>query len=127
MVAERLYDAFRDAPGPKRKPVPRPATADLSGHWEIDIEFVASATRLKLYLSARASELAGSYSSPLVPHGTVKGTVSGNEVEIRTHGRFEATNFDYIFRGTAAGDEMSGTVELGWEYGQAPWKARRVG
>ena len=127
MVAERLYDAFRDAPGPKRKPAPKPATADLSGHWEIDIEFVASATRLKLYISARASELAGSYSSPLVPHGTVKGTVSGNEVEIRTHGRFEATNFDYIFRGTAEGDQMSGTVELGWEYGQAPWKARRVG
>lgn len=126
VVAERLYEEFRSAPGPKPPKKLRPPAANLSGHWEVDIEFVASATRMKLYINADGSELAGSYSSPLVRHGQVTGTVDGDAVEIKINGRYEATDFNYVFGGKIADDRMEGIAELGWEYGQAPWKARRL-
>jgi hypothetical protein len=61
-----------------------------------------------------------------VPHGTLQGHIDGNRVTFQIRGRYEATNLDYKFEGDATADEISGIVELGWEYGRASWRARRT-
>jgi len=126
VVAERLYEVLKNAPGPKPKPKRQPASVDVSGHWLADLEFVASSTRLHIYLDADGNEISGSYSSPLVRSGTLQGYVDGDRVTFQIRGRYEATTFDYQFEGDAAADEISGIVELGWEYGRAKWRARRA-
>lgn len=126
IVAARLEEEFRHAPGPKTKPATQPPVANLSGRWDIDIRFIASSTRWRLYLDNNGNEIAGVYSSPVVPEGTVAGKIDGNQVEIRSHGRHQGMEFHYIFRGTVRDNGMQGLVNLGWEDGSVPWTARRT-
>ena len=127
VVAERLYEELSNAPGPKPAKKRRAPAGDVSGHWEVDLKFIAGSTSMNFYLDADGNELAGSYSSPLVPHGQVSGTLDGDTVEIKINGRYEGTVFNYVFGGKVRGNRMEGVAELGWEYGQAPWTARRLG
>ena len=82
--------------------------------------------RLAIYLDHDGNGLSGIYRSPVVPEGTLAGSISGNRVEIRSHGRHEGMDFRYVFTGSATADRMEGSVALGWEDGSAPWVARRV-
>jgi len=43
IVAERLVEEFRNAPGARPQPAKTPPTADLTGLWEIDITFLVRA------------------------------------------------------------------------------------
>ncbi len=126
IVADRLYEEFRKAPGPKPKPEMKAPAANLTGQWEIDISFLASATRWRIHLDHNGHELAGSYSSPVVPQGRLAGSISGDRVEIRSQGRYEGMPMSYVFTGTAHYGKMEGKVALGWEDGSAPWVARRI-
>ena len=127
IVAERLYEEFRNAPGPKPKPARKPALTNLTGRWEIDITFLASSTTWRLYVDHNGSELGGVYSSPVVPEGTLTGRIDGDQVEIRSHGRHQGMAFNYVFTGTVRGNRMEGTVALGWEDGSVPWVGRKIG
>ena len=127
IVAERLYAEFRNAPAPKPKPALAPASANLTGRWEIDITFAASSTAWQMYLDNDGNEFGGVYRSPVVPEGTVKGQISGDRVEIRSRGRHEGMAFNYVFTGVVTADQrMEGEVALGWEDGTARWAARRA-
>ena len=127
IVAERLYEEFRGAPGPKPKPAVMPASANLTGRWEVDITFAASFTKWHMYLDNDGNQLGGVYRSPVVPEGTVTGQISGDRVEIRSRGRHEGMAFNYVFTGVVtAGQRMEGEVALGWEDGSVRWTARRV-
>lgn len=127
IVAERLYEEFRNAPAPKPKPPLAPPSANLTGRWELSIAFAASSTTWQVYLDHDGNQLGGVYRSPVVPEGTVKGQVSGDRVEIRSHGRHEGMAFNYVFTGVLEGKQaMEGEVALGWEDGTARWTARRL-
>lgn len=128
IVAERLYEEFRNAPAPKVKPPDLPPSSNLSGRWELDITFAASTTAWQLDLDNNGNELGGVYRSPVVPEGTLKGRISGDKVEIRSQGRHEGMAFNYVFTGVvnAGGGGMAGEVALGWEDGTVRWAARRV-
>jgi L-seryl-tRNA(Ser) seleniumtransferase len=126
IVAERLAEEFRNAPGPKPKPADEAPVTNLTGRWEIAIAFLASATSWRLYLDQNGNQLAGVYSSPVVPEGALAGNIRGGRVEIRSHGRHEGMAFHYVFTGTVQGDRMEGMVALGWEDGSVPWTARRI-
>jgi hypothetical protein len=94
----------------------------------LDITFAAGATRWQVYLDQNGNQLGGVYRSPVVPEGTVKGSISGDRVEIRSAGRHEGREFHYVFTGRVREGGMGGMVELGWEDGTAPWVGRmRVG
>jgi hypothetical protein len=127
IVAERLFEEFSKAPEPKAKSVDKPPAANLSGRWEIKITFAAGSTTWRLYLDHDGNKIAGVYSSPVVPYGTVAGKISGDRVEIRSHGRHEGMAINYVFTGSVAGPSMQGTVALGWEDGSVPWAGQRIG
>lgn len=126
LVADRLVEEFRRAPAPRPQPEPLPPVHNLGGNWEIEIQFAASKTIWRMYVGQNASQLAGVYRSPVVPEGSITGTVSGDQVEIRSRGRHEGMAFNYIFTGSATKDRMEGMVALGWEDGSAKWTARRL-
>jgi L-seryl-tRNA(Ser) seleniumtransferase len=127
IVSERLYEEFRNAPAPKPKPALVAPLANLTGRWEIEITFAASSTTWHVYLDHDGTELGGVYRSPVVPEGSVKGQISGDRVEIHSHGRHEGMAFHYVFTGVLTSkQQMEGEVALGWEDGSTRWKARRT-
>jgi L-seryl-tRNA(Ser) seleniumtransferase len=125
VVAERLYEVFRSAPGPKPEKKPAPPSGSLDGHWEVDIMFVANKSRHKLYLQTKGNDIRGLHVGRIAD-GKVKGEIDGDQVYFESRGKYEAARMRYFFKGRLRGDEMGGELGLG-EYGKATWKARRVG
>ena len=125
LVAERLHEILRDAPGPKpSEPQARPAVIDVSGHWDVWIEYSVGSARHKLFLTMQESQVSGEHIGRIAS-GAIRGRVSGREIEFSSSARYEGTSLRYHFTGRARSDQMSGEVDLG-EYGTGRWKAQRL-
>jgi L-seryl-tRNA(Ser) seleniumtransferase len=123
-VARRLYEIFSSpAHAARVKPQPAPAAADISGAWEVEIQYEVGAAKHKLFLTAHGNGVSGSHEGWAF-QGSLKGEMDGERVVLRSSMPVEGTRLSYTFRGAVAGREMSGEVELG-EYGRGKWRARR--
>ena len=126
IVARRLSEVLGKAPRTQRdRPKPAPPSTNLSGVWEIDIEYEVGSARHKLFLNAAGNQLSGSHEG-WAYRGDVTGEIDGDRVLLRSVLPAEASRLSYTFTGTVSGDAMSGNVALG-EYGHARWRARRHG
>jgi L-seryl-tRNA(Ser) seleniumtransferase len=124
VVAQRLYDVFRDAP--KAGAVSSTARpASVEGDWQVDVDFVAGSSRHKLVLKADGTRVKGIHYGRSL-QGALRGTVDGSRVRLTSSLPFEGMHLSYAFTGTVSGDRMSGELDLG-EYGRAQWKARKAG
>ena len=124
-VAERLYEIFSNAPGPKPPPPDKsPASIDVSGHWDVRIDYSVGSTRHKFFLAMQQSQLNGEHTGRIAS-GPIRGRVSGHEVDFTSSARYEGTSLRYRFSGRASGEHMSGEVDLG-EYGTGSWQANRA-
>lgn len=125
LVAERLYEIFRGAPEPKPPRAKHPpATVDVSGHWDLWIDYSVGSARHKLFLSMEQSQLSGEHTGRIAS-GAILGRVSERSVSFASALRYEGTSLQYHFSGRASGEEMFGEVDLG-EYGSGQWKAKRL-
>ena len=125
LVAERLYEIFSNAPGPKLPPPEDPpAAVNVSGHWDVRIEYSVGSARHKFFLAMRQSQVSGEHIGRIAS-GPVSGRVSGSQIDIRSSARYEGTSLRYRFTGRVSGDLMSGKVGLG-EYGAGRWQAKRM-
>ena len=125
VVAERLYEVFRDAPGAKPEKTVAAPVGSLDGHWEVEITYVANKARHTMYLQSKGNAIHGLHRGRIT-QGKVKGEIDGDQVYFESRGKYEAAAMRYFFKGTLRGDEMGGQLGLG-EYGEGTWKARRVG
>ena len=121
-IAAALSRAPRQAAATK---VAAPAT-DVSGQWDVRIEYLASASTHTLHLRQAGNRLEGSHQGDFVSRD-LAGTIEGNEVQIASsyterHG--DALSFRFTGTVAAAGDAMSGTLDMG-EYLAATWTAKR--
>ncbi len=124
-VAERLYEIFRSAPGRKSpRPAAEPPTVDVSGHWDVEIEYSIGTVRHHFFLDMNGAQVRGLHQGRLA-EGRVRGTVADDRVELGTSLRHEGGSWSYRFTGRLQGDEMRGEVGLG-EYGTGRWRARRT-
>jgi len=124
IVADRLHALLA---GPPRKPeansLAAPA-ADLSGQWDVRIEYAAGASRHALHLRQRGHEIDGAHTGDFVSRD-LSGTIDGDKVRLRSaFGEERGDALSYAFTGTVTGDEMSGTLDMG-EYLGARWTAQR--
>jgi D-glucosaminate-6-phosphate ammonia-lyase len=126
IVARRLSEVLSKAPRTSsEKPKLAPPTANLSGVWDVDIEYEVGSARHKLFLNATGNELAGSHEG-WAYQGDLTGEINGDRLLFRSFLPADGNRLSYTFTGTASGDAMSGNVALG-EYGHARWRARRHG
>jgi L-seryl-tRNA(Ser) seleniumtransferase len=123
VVAERLYALLSRPPRVEEKP-PAPPVADLTGTWDVRIEYAAGVSTHHLHVRQRGNDLEGTHQGDFVSRD-LRGSIDGATVRIssaydESHG--DAINF--TFTGTVTGDEISGGAEMG-EYLAARFSARR--
>jgi seryl-tRNA(Sec) selenium transferase len=123
VVAERLHGLLSS---PRRSAADPPAApgADLTGQWDVQIEYAASTSHHTLSLRQRGKDLDGAHGGDFVSRD-LTGTIDGDAVQVRSHlGESSGDALSYTFSGKVKGDEMAGTLDLG-EYLGARWSARR--
>ena len=123
IVADRLF-AVLSNPKKEEPAAPAAAVADLSGQWDVRIEYAAGSSTHSLNLRQRGNEIDGAHRGDFVSRD-VTGTIEGAAVRIRSaYSEQNGDSLNYTFNGNAAGDEITGTLDLG-EYLAARFTARR--
>src|SRR5262245_41201351 len=124
IVAEKISTALAKAPrqtAPARTAAP---ASDLSGQWDVRIEFLASASMHTLHLKQAGNRLEGSHQGDFVSRD-LAGTIEGSAVQISSsYTERHGDALSFRFTGTVDGDAMSGTLDMG-EYLAAKWTAKR--
>ena len=121
VVAERLFAVLSKPVRVEEKPK-APPTTDLTGTWDVRIEYAASASTHRLHLRQRGNDLDGTHQGDFESRD-LRGTIDGDAVRVRSsweHG----DSINYTFSGRVSGDEMTGEVSLG-EYLDARFTAKR--
>ena len=124
IVADRIYEilsARRPAWNPETPSAP---AGDLTGRWDVKIQFAAGTGEHTLHLKQQGNQLTGTHQGEFTARDC-NGTISGDEVRIASSiGEVHGAALSYHFTGKLAGDSMSGDLDLG-EYLNAKWTAKR--
>jgi uncharacterized pyridoxal phosphate-dependent enzyme len=124
IVAQRVYQVLSARHTPKPVEAPAPPVTNLSGRWDIEIQYTASKTTHAIHIQQNDNRLEGTHQGNFLAR-EISGTISGDAVSLTSivterHG----DALTYRFSGTVAGELMSGSLDLG-EYLTATWTARR--
>ena len=120
IIADRLVKILRNPPD--RTKVSKPPAADLSGRWDVHLDFLNATGNHTFTLEQNAGHIQGTHHGEYIARDLV-GSISGNDVLIRSAYQ-KGVRLSYEFRGILRGHAISGDVMLG-EYGAARWKAHR--
>src|SRR5262249_52416015 len=123
IVADRLYAALSQERSPKSSNRPAVPTANLSGRWDVEIEFFSSKGHHTLFLMQEGNQLRGAHKGDFSTRD-VFGTIEGSEVKLRSQLNMPGDSLSFTFAGSIAGDTMSGAVYMG-EYLNARFAAKR--
>ncbi len=123
IVADRLAEILKNAPKPKSKKSTTAPSHDLSGRWDVSVEFTRGSAQHLLFLEVAGTQIAGTHVGSVV-RGPVKGTASGDAVEFSSVLPIEGSKLGYKFSGKIDGDRMAGEISLG-EYPTARFTAKR--
>ena len=125
IVAHRLAEVFRSAPKPKPKAAIKPPAGDVSGRWDVSVQFTRGSAQHLLFLETEGGAIAGTHVGT-VKRGSLKGSIDGDHVMFSSVLPFEGARLGYDFQGTLKGDVIEGEIDLG-EYPKAKFTARRHG
>jgi D-glucosaminate-6-phosphate ammonia-lyase len=123
IVGDRIHEIL-SAPRPSKKPQPPKPAGDLTGRWDVRIEFAAGSAEHSLHVKQQGAEIVGTHQGDFISR-EISGTIDGDEVRIASliseeHG----AALSYHFNGQLSGDTMSGALNMG-EYLTAKWTAKR--
>jgi seryl-tRNA(Sec) selenium transferase len=123
IVADRIHALLKDPPRSPEAATAAPG-ADLTGQWDVRIEYAAGTSNHTLHLMQRGNRIEGSHQGDFVSRD-LAGSIDGNAVRVASeYAESHGDALTYTFTGQVAGDEMSGALELG-EYRAARWTAKR--
>jgi len=125
IIADRLY-AVLSAPHPPKDPPARKApAADLTGMWDVRIEYAAGAGEHSLSVQQQGARIQGIHRGEFVARD-LAGSIDGDTVEMRSMlpERAIGNALSFTFTGKIDGDTMAGELDMG-EYLKARWSAKR--
>ena len=123
VVAERLL-AILSKPEKAEDKTPAAATVDLTGAWDVTIQYAASSSRHRLHLRQKGSDVDGQHQGDFVTRD-LAGSVDGDAVRLRSDvAESGGDALAYTFTGKATADEITGELDLG-EYLKARFTAKR--
>ena len=121
VVAERLFGVLSQKRNPK-PPMAAPAS-NLSGRWDVHVEFFSSNSQHSLTLEQNGNRLEGSHKGDFSVRD-VFGVIDGDQVKLQSNERMPGDAITFTFAGTIAGDMISGPIHMG-EYLTAKFTAKR--
>lgn len=122
IVAERVYAVLSRKRPPRTTTMPAPA-ADVSGRWDVDVEFFSSRSQHTLQIEQDGNWIQGSHRGDFSTRELV-GMIEGNTVTLRSVDQRPGNSITFIFAGTLANGTISGPIHLG-EYLTAKFTAKR--
>ena len=122
IVAERIFSVLSVKRGPRSTDMPAPS-ANVSGRWDVDIEFFSSKSRHTLFTRTGRQLDPGLAPGDFTVRDMV-GMIEGNEVKLRSVERRPGSSVTFIFSGTISGDTISGPIHMG-EYLNAKFTAKK--
>jgi uncharacterized pyridoxal phosphate-dependent enzyme len=124
IVADKIYAALSKAPRPTAPVAVAAPASDVSGQWDVQIEYIASASTHTVHLKQAGSRLEGSHQGDFVSRD-LTGTIEGNTVQMSSsYTERHGDALSFRFTGTVNGEAMSGTLDMG-EYLTAKWTANK--
>jgi L-seryl-tRNA(Ser) seleniumtransferase len=124
IVADRIHEilsAKRPAWSPETSKTP---AADLTGRWDVHIEFAAGSSDHTFHVKQQGNQLAGTHQGDFTARD-FSGSISGSDVRIASNiGEVHGAALSYTFTGKIEGDKISGALNMG-EYLGAKWTATR--
>ena len=126
IIADRLHAVLSSGRPAQASAGPSTPTADLTGRWDVRIDYAAGSSTHTLHLRQRGNDIDGSHQGEFITRD-VAGTIDGDAVRIRSaFGEEHGDSITFVFTGKVAGNEMSGALDMG-EYLGAKWAAKRRG
>ena len=127
LVAERILQVLSAKHTLQQMPEPSAPIANLTGRWDVDIQYAASQSKHTLQIVQNGNRLEGLHQGNFVSRD-IAGTINGVEVSLASsvterHG--DALTYRFTGKADAAGASMSGGLDMG-EYLAAAWTARKV-
>jgi L-seryl-tRNA(Ser) seleniumtransferase len=124
IIADKLHALLSKPPAQTETAAPAAATGDLTGQWNVRIQYAAVTSNHVLHLTQKGNDLAGLHQGEFVTR-EVAGTMDGDTVRIRSaYGEQHGDSVNMTFSGKVAGDQISGALDMG-EYLSATWTATR--
>lgn len=124
IVAERVHAVLAAKHTPKPAAPVQPPVSNLTGRWEVEIQYLAGKSTHTLHLIQNGNRMEGAHQGDFMTRdlsGNVNGaTVSFTSTQTERHG----VALTYRFTGKVNGETMSGTLDMG-EYLSATWTAKR--
>jgi len=123
IVGDRIFEVLKNPPK-QEPPAHDPPSADVTGRWDVHIDYLASASDHVLHLRQQESRIEGTHQGDFVSRD-VGGSIEGNRVRLMSNvTERHGDSLSFEFTGKVEGDQMSGTLSMG-EYLEARWSARR--
>jgi D-glucosaminate-6-phosphate ammonia-lyase len=122
IVANRLHELLSRRRPPKPAEPAAPA-ANLSGRWDVDVEFFSSRSQHTLYIEQDGNWIRGSHKGDFSVRDMV-GLIEGDKVTLRSVDRQPGNSVTFIFSATLVDGALSGPIHLG-EYLTAKFTAKR--
>ena len=125
IVAQRIVEVLSARHALKPADPPIAPVANLSGRWQVEIQYAASRGRHTLHLVQNGHRLEGTHQGNFLGRD-IAGTINGDQVTLSSvvterHG----DALTYRFSGKLSGDTLSGALDMG-EYLAATWTGRRL-
>jgi L-seryl-tRNA(Ser) seleniumtransferase len=123
IVADRLYALLSNPP--RQEPEQsNPPAADVSGRWDVHIEYAAGKSDHALHLRQQGNRIEGTHQGEFVSRD-LAGTIEGDSIQMTsTYTERHGDSLMFTFAGRIAGNEIAGTLDMG-EYLTGKWTARR--
>jgi hypothetical protein len=122
VVAERIHGVLSAARSPRSTDMTAPS-ANVSGRWDVDVEFFSGRSRHTLFIEQDGNWIRGAHQGDFTVRDMI-GMIEGKEVKLRSVERRPGASVTFIFSGTVSGDTMSGPIHMG-EYLNAKFTAKR--
>ncbi len=121
IVADRLFGVLSQKRNPK--PAPSPPAANISGCWDVQVEFFSSKSQHTLTMEQDGNRIHGSHKGDFSTRDLF-GTIDGDQIKLRSTESIPGDSITFTFAGSLSGDTISGPVYMG-EYLNAKFTAKR--
>ena len=124
VIADRLVAVLAKPPAPTDTTSSSSPAVDLTGQWNVKIQYAAATSTHTLHLTQKGNDLGGFHQGEFMTR-EITGTIDGDNVRIRSaYGEQHGDSVNLTFAGKVTGDQMSGPLDMG-EYLAATWTATR--